>query len=635
MADWLDEASLLRSVETLIGVVAVRLELPSLRVLSIGEGIQTVTSIPRAAWLRRDFWSLHLHSEDWPAMRIGLARARVGSTFQTRLRVAVGGRTYLPLRLVCAREGNTASIQGFLVLESPLEQVRDTAFYRDRLATVEETDAIFVTEFDIPHRVERADQRLYALLGYDAGELLTRDEWMEIVVAEDRERVENHEAAALALGTPNSVARVSAIDYRVRRRDGQTLWLRRETRVWRGRRGIPERVVSAIRNVDALVTAESGRTTAATLVDAVLATFPGSAAILDANGIIVAANDAWQRAAADEWDGEGERESPGLKVPVHADFLRMLRERVAAGDAVVEPLLAALERVLAGTAAHVAIENSSWPAPGATRRLTFVARRLERAGGALVMCAPSFGGSGAVEIGELGASADRVSQLAITGGLFAAITHDLRQPLTALRMNLAAALELAQRDLPGALRVAEILTEALGQQDRMQHTLAMMQDLVSRRAPARDAVDLSELAREVIRIVETEAIARRAPLVARLASDLPRVRGDRRLIREALLGLVLDALGVLGGADGDVAPTRVLVTTRRANAHVEVAVCRFADAPAVNSEWALAIARAVAEVHEAPLVLDADGAAGACVRLRWPAATEETTETDPARAPER
>src|SRR6516162_11891098 len=43
---------------------------------------------------------------------------------------------------------------------------------------------------------------------------------------------------------------------------------------------------------------------------------------------------------------------------------------------------------------------------------------------------------------------ERASRLALAGELVAAVTHDLRQPLTALQMNVAAAVAFLRRSTP-------------------------------------------------------------------------------------------------------------------------------------------------------------------------------------------
>lgn len=96
--------------------------------------------------------------------------------------------------------------------------------------------------------------------------------------------------------------------------------------------------------------------------------------------------------------------------------------------------------------------------------------------------------------------ASRAARLAVAGELVAAITHDLRQPLTAIEMNVAAALRQVQANREDesaaetAVRLhgaADALRDALAEQRRMREALQVLQDLAVRREPAFASVDLA------------------------------------------------------------------------------------------------------------------------------------------------
>ncbi|HTI65134.1 MAG TPA: PAS domain-containing protein [Gemmatimonadaceae bacterium] len=614
MSSTLDESALLRSFYAQVHAVQIRLELSSLRFLSIDHNIGAITAIPPAAWLRPDFWDLHLHPDERVLMRLARSKAQVISApLELRFRVATDASEYIAVRIVCARDDH-ATMRGFLVPAHERATPRAASYFRDRLAVAVETGAVFLSEVDVARRIERADARLSALLGFNPGELLTLAEWLERVVPEDRERVAEHHTTSFAPGAAHSVSKLPAIEYRVRSRDDRLVSLRRESRVWRGRHGAPERVIAAIQEIGDSVAAAATPSAAAIATDAMLEAIPGFAAVLDARGNVHAANDAWRRATDD-----------GRFIAAGANYTRALRKQLDAGMKEAEPIIAALERVLGGKTAHV-VTDHAWPAHGATQRWTFIAQRLGSRGGALVIHRPMIARHQAAELSVLGDATDRVVQLAIAGELLSSITHDLRQPLTALRLTLSAALELARRAVPDDPELAAIIADALVQEERVSRKLAVVQDLVAHRAPASEPVDLAAVVQEVALIAKTEAIGRRVPFQSREANHLPTVFGDRRLIRAAMLGLVLDALGALT----DTAPARVTLTARVVDdAQVEVAVCRFADEAPPSADWVLSVARAVADVDSAPITVDSDGKTRSCVRLRWRPHTGIVPESSP------
>src|SRR5262245_60831224 len=84
----------------------------------------------------------------------------------------------------------------------------------------------------------------------------------------------------------------------------------------------------------------------------------------------------------------------------------------------------------------------------------------------------------------------RAAQFAVAGELVASITHDLRQPLTAVEMNISAAIHFLRRRAPAIEDAVEALDDALRQQHRMRDALQVLQDLAVRREPKWDGFDI-------------------------------------------------------------------------------------------------------------------------------------------------
>jgi PAS domain S-box-containing protein len=606
-------AQLLQSLAQFAGAVSLRLGLRDFRVLEIDERVGTAVGIAPAVWLRPDFWDTHLHPDDQAAFATLQTRAQLdGPVLDARVRLTIGSAEYLSVRLICqSGAGASDELAGFVIPDSPVVPPLSPRYHADRLEAITTLGNVMMSEFDIAHRVEIADPRLATRLGYGPGELVTRDEWLSIVDERDRDAVTRHEAECLSIGAGESVTTIAAIDYRVRRSDGSIVWLRRETSVWRNRSGVPERVVSAIRDVTREIESRVGMAEATAITEAILAAIPGFAALLDGNGVVLAVNDEWRAAA----DGRGRYADSFPGVGVGKSYVDVLLDAIARGIDDAAPVVDALNRVLNGEALHASVDYG-WADKSHPLRWTMIARQLKNRSGVLIVHSLPRDGPRGSALSELGESAERVGQLAVAGELLGAVTHDLRQPLTALRMNLSAALSLSKSGKGEASGLDEILSDALVQQDRIQQSLTIIQDLVARHTPIAEPVNLSQIAGEVVRIVETESIVRKIPLHARLGAGLPLVQGDRRLIREAMLSLILDAFRGQGDRP---AASRVTITTKQSgDRHVDLIVCRFTEDDEGTSGWVLAVARPVAEVHSVPLVVDDDAVSGSCVRLRWP-----------------
>jgi signal transduction histidine kinase len=79
------------------------------------------------------------------------------------------------------------------------------------------------------------------------------------------------------------------------------------------------------------------------------------------------------------------------------------------------------------------------------------------------------------------------------GELVAAITHDLRQPVTAVELNVAAALHFLQRRDPQTPEAIAALLDAQAQRDRLREAIRALHALSERREPFSATVDAAEI----------------------------------------------------------------------------------------------------------------------------------------------
>jgi signal transduction histidine kinase len=214
---------------------------------------------------------------------------------------------------------------------------------------------------------------------------------------------------------------------------------------------------------------------------------------------------------------------------------------------------------------------------------------------------------------------ERASRLALAGELVTAVTHDLRQPLTAVEMNVAAAAAYLRRQTPAVAEALAALDDALAQQRRMSDALQALQDLVVRREPRHDACDVAESIRDVVALVQGDALARHILIDVDIGPDTPAISGDRVLVRQALLNVLTDALEATSLSARKDAPVRI--AAKRAGASVEISVTHSgvrAESAGLD-EWGLAVARSVVAAHGATIDLTGDPEIGVSVVTRWPA----------------
>lgn len=213
---------------------------------------------------------------------------------------------------------------------------------------------------------------------------------------------------------------------------------------------------------------------------------------------------------------------------------------------------------------------------------------------------------------------ERASRLALAGELVTAVTHDLRQPLTAIEMNISAASALLRRPSPVIAEALAALDDALVQQRQMRDALQALQDLVIRRAPRREACSVADALRDAMTLVQGDSLARHVFVDVNVEPSVPAVSGDPVLLRQALVNVLVDALEATSLSKRKDAP--ITIAVRRIDDSVEIAVNHFGvrAAGAGLDDWGLALARSIVAAHGATIALTGTAETGVSLVMRWP-----------------
>ena len=153
----------------------------------------------------------------------------------------------------------------------------------------------------------------------------------------------------------------------------------------------------------------------------------------------------------------------------------------------------------------------------------------------------------------------RVNRVATMGQLTASITHEVNQPIGAVRNNLTAALNFLDRTPPDLVEVREALACAVKDNDRAGTVVGRIRALMQK-APARtDSVNVNEAVCEVIELTYGEALKNGVSLRTQLADGLPLIQGDRVQLQQVILNLILNAVQALAAVTNDT--REVLIAT--------------------------------------------------------------------------
>ena len=298
------------------------------------------------------------------------------------------------------------------------------------------------------------------------------------------------------------------------------------------------------------------------LNQAVLASITALIAIIDRKGRIIHVNSAWcelaQRANVDP-------QIDGFRDWNYLDECRRAEERgcVEAGE-----IRRGIEAVLEQRASSFRYEYH-WLTPD-VRWFELRVDALERDEGGAILAHLDISDRRLAEL-RLEETRNQVAHLgrvATVGELAAAVAHELKQPLTSIRMNAQAGMLILEKAPTDIEQVITILHDIAGDSDRGSQVIEHMRVLL-RKSETVGAVDLNEVARQAIRLLQRDAALRHTQLELVPEPELPRVPGDPVQLQQVVLNLLLNALDAAATA---LEHRAVMVRTTIGDGFVELSV---------------------------------------------------------------
>ncbi len=141
-------------------------------------------------------------------------------------------------------------------------------------------------------------------------------------------------------------------------------------------------------------------------------------------------------------------------------------------------------------------------------------------------------------------AATRASQLAAVGQLAAGVTHEIRTPLTSLKLFL----ESYQSEAEFSDEYEEDLKIALNQVRRIEATVSRFLGLAKPKKPHLSIIGVNQLIEETLLIIRPKANQQKVSVEVSIDKDLPALEGDKNQLGEALLNLMINALEAMNNS---------------------------------------------------------------------------------------
>ena len=165
---------------------------------------------------------------------------------------------------------------------------------------------------------------------------------------------------------------------------------------------------------------------------------------------------------------------------------------------------------------------------------------------------------------EMQAELAHAARVASMGQLSASITHEIRQPLSAVKMNGTTALQWLTKS-PAEIDEAKQSIESIVKEvNRADEIIGRIRTFVRKDAPRKDTLDVNAAILEVIALTRTEAIKHDVTVQTRLADNLPSVQGDKVQLHQVMINLIMNAIEAMSGTGES--KRELLIGTGRAEA---------------------------------------------------------------------
>lgn len=308
-----------------------------------------------------------------------------------------------------------------------------------------------------------------------------------------------------------------------------------------------------------------------------------------------------------------------LRERVHPDDLERTRESTRKGERALEYRLLLPDR----TVKHVlSLRESIFDARG---------EMVEVLGTAMDVTERKRAEEERERLRRLEAELAHVNRVSTMGELAAALSHELKQPLTAAMTNANACLRWLKR---GELEEARKSVAMIVQDGHRATEIIDGLRSFYRKGPPRERelVDLNGVIREMLVLLRTESRRHSIQMRTELAAQLPPVMADRVQLQQVLLNLMLNAAEAMVDTGGDLTiqsqlgqDGAVLIDVRDtgvglpADGADQMFKAFFTTKPQ-GSGIGLAISRSIVEAHGGRLWATANAGRGATFHFTLPAA---------------
>ena len=159
---------------------------------------------------------------------------------------------------------------------------------------------------------------------------------------------------------------------------------------------------------------------------------------------------------------------------------------------------------------------------------------------------------------QLEADLAYMSRVMTMGELAASLGHEVKQPIAAAAMNAQACTRWLDRDVPDVTEACRAASSMIADVTRAAEIIDRVRSLYRRGTPIRELVDLNEIIREMVVLLNDTADRNSVSIRTELDASLPMARADRVQLQQILMNLMSNGIEAMQATGGELS-----VTSRR------------------------------------------------------------------------
>ncbi len=238
---------------------------------------------------------------------------------------------------------------------------------------------------------------------------------------------------------------------------------------------------------------------------------------------------------------------------------------------------------------------------------------------------------------------ERDNKLMSLHAVMASISHEIKQPLTAIAMNGVAARDLLKSAQPDLAEAQSALDDVIDDSHRTGRILDNLNRLFSREKQENEPIDMNDLALSTLQLVRRELADHGVAPGFNLAAKLPLVMGQKTQLQEVLLNLFHNAIEAMAASRTDrralkvrtaLAGTTIVIEIEDTgmgidSERLESIFDAFVTTKSNGTGLGLAICSAIVEQHGGQLLASSDGKNGALFKVVLPVASTRKDDIAP------